>query len=53
MELATALNALMKLLVYPESQRLTNNYKNVEYNDGEMRVLTRAYNRGTQSSLGN
>ena len=30
-----------------KSQTLTNNYKCVQYNDGEMQVLTGAYNKGT------
>lgn len=41
------LNAPKKLLVYQKSQALTHNYKCVEYNDGEMRVLTEIYNWGT------
>lgn len=47
MELAAILNAPMKLLVCQKSQTLTHNYKCVEYNDGEMRVLTGLYNGGT------
>ena len=44
MGIASVLNALMKFLVNQKSQTLTNNYKYVESNDGEMQILKNILN---------
>jgi len=43
MGVTSVLNALMKFLVNQKSQTLTNNYKYVEYNDGEIQILKNIY----------